>query len=315
MSGPANEPDTQVVKTAPREKWSQLGHVIGYSLVLLSSVFIFSLVRRYWPQIAAHDWSSVNGGTLLSAGFFYSVSLLLTALVWPVVMRAIGKPLDTSAALRIGLATQIGKYVPGSVAHYFARAAIARRMAVSYGESGLSTTVEVTAAILAGAIVATFALKTVVAQPGLDWAVVGLILLAIVTLGVVSAHLIASHLSQRVQWHVWFTSTSLLILSFIAAGLSLHLLLAGVGGDAFKEPLAIVGIYALAWIVGFAVPGAPAGLGVREAILIVSLGNLVGAPMAIVATAAHRLLTIAIDCLAALTGLALLPRPVSEGQS
>jgi uncharacterized membrane protein YbhN (UPF0104 family) len=44
-------------------------------------------------------------------------------------------------------------------------------------------------------------------------------------------------------------------------------------GEANRPQLAIVPAYALAWLSGYAVPGASGGLGIREATLVLLLGD------------------------------------------
>ena len=52
-----------------------------------------------------------------------------------------------------------------------------------------------------------------------------------------------------------------------------------------------VGITALAWVAGYAVPGAPAGLGVREAVLLAGLSLMVGEAHAVVVVLLLRVVT------------------------
>ena len=52
----------------------------------------------------------------------------------------------------------------------------------------------------------------------------------------------------------------------------------------------VVGVYCLAYLVGFLVPFAPAGLGAREAVLVAGAGPLVGVDVAIFLAAVNRIL-------------------------
>jgi uncharacterized membrane protein YbhN (UPF0104 family) len=70
--------------------------------------------------------------------------------------------------------------------------------------------------------------------------------------------------------------------------------------------IAIVGGTALAWLAGFIVPGSPAGLGVRDAVLLFYLEPLVGNSAAAVVVTL-RVITIIVDLtLAAIFGLTFL---------
>jgi hypothetical protein len=57
----------------------------------------------------------------------------------------------------------------------------------------------------------------------------------------------------------------------------------------------IIGLYLLAWVVGFAAPGAPSGFGVREALMLVFLDGMVYTEILIAAMVLHRVITVGGD--------------------
>ena len=97
----------------------------------------------------------------------------------------------------------------------------------------------------------------------------------------------------------------------LAAGL-LWLLAAMLSGQpgATPGPLICLSALALAWAAGFVVPGSSAGLGVREAVLIVALQGALGAEASTVVALALRLVTTAGDGVFCALAL-LLPLPRS----
>ncbi len=70
----------------------------------------------------------------------------------------------------------------------------------------------------------------------------------------------------------------------------------------------LVASFALAWVVGFATPGAPAGLGVREGLLLLMLGPVYTPALAGILIIALRLATTLGDVINFVVGLILLPR-------
>jgi len=54
----------------------------------------------------------------------------------------------------------------------------------------------------------------------------------------------------------------------------------------------VIGLFALAWVIGFIMPGAPGGLGVREAIMITFLGDTLSQDIVLSATIIHRVVCI-----------------------
>jgi len=87
------------------------------------------------------------------------------------------------------------------------------------------------------------------------------------------------------------------------------MLVAGVVGLAILPAdtsfVAVGAIYLFGWLVGFVVPGAPGGIGVREAVFIILLAPLVGEANALTYSIAVRLVTIGGDILFYLAGLGL----------
>ena len=62
--------------------------------------------------------------------------------------------------------------------------------------------------------------------------------------------------------------------------------------------ITIVGLYILSWLLGFLTPGAPSGLGIREFILLMSLGGIIHEEILLSAIVIHRVLQIAGDIVA-----------------
>src|SRR3546814_5500746 len=69
-------------------------------------------------------------------------------------------------------------------------------------------------------------------------------------------------------------------LNFFLGATVLYLLMSAVAesydATLVSRLLGVLGVYAAAWLLGFLMPGAPAGLGVREVVLFMGLAPLVG---------------------------------------
>jgi glycosyltransferase 2 family protein len=278
-------------------------------LVAAALAYLGFAIDAHWRQLSSFDWSQVSLGMLAISSVAYGISLVTTALAWPAILRSLGEYLRMREALAIGLTAQIGKYVPGNVAHYMSRAALARRAHVTFRQSGASTILEFTSAVLAALIVAAVALSLSTTGIRVTWEKLAMTGAAASAL-VVATSLAVNWLSQaRLPLSAWIRPVLWLIASFILAGFSIHIILVKLGAAHEISPLVSIGLYAIAWTAGFVIPGAPAGLGVREAVLVGSLAGLVGAPSALVAAALHRLLTAGTDGIVSLVGIALLTLP------
>ena len=62
--------------------------------------------------------------------------------------------------------------------------------------------------------------------------------------------------------------------------------------------ITVVGLYILSWLLGFLTPGAPSGLGIREFVLLMSLGGIINEEILLSAIVIHRVLQIAGDIVA-----------------
>jgi len=67
----------------------------------------------------------------------------------------------------------------------------------------------------------------------------------------------------------------------------------------------LLGAFVVAWLVGYTVPGAPGGLGLRQAVLGLLLTPSVGEPAALIWAAGFRLVSVLGDVLSYLIGVAL----------
>jgi uncharacterized membrane protein YbhN (UPF0104 family) len=67
----------------------------------------------------------------------------------------------------------------------------------------------------------------------------------------------------------------------------------------------VTAIFAAAWLVGFVTPGAPAGIGVREAALVALLSPITGNEIGLAAAALSRIMSVVGDAVVTLIGAAL----------
>ena len=66
----------------------------------------------------------------------------------------------------------------------------------------------------------------------------------------------------------------------------------------FSLGFAIIGLYLLSWLAGFLTPGAPSGIGVREVVMLMFLGDFVDPSVLMAAMVMHRILTVMGDVFA-----------------
>jgi hypothetical protein len=298
-------------------QWQRLVHLAGVAIAVAALAFVVAALVRQWSALGGH-WPVAADPTWLFASFAAWLGCLLPmSMAWPLVLNGLSRPLALAHAIPIGLAAQLGKYLPGNVAHYLGRAVIGKRHGVALADSGVATVIELAAAALAAAVTVALVLLADPAAVAMLPAAVAtagrggvLVAIGIGALGLGGLVVVARHAALGIVGVARLITPPVLVLlaAFALAGMSFHAVARALDAGNMGIMLA-AGIFALAWLAGFLVPGAPAGIGVREAVLLVLLGRAgVAAPDALVLVLVHRLIATAADALAALAAGAWLAR-------
>lgn len=234
-----------------------------------------------------------------SAGLLLAAKLLLAENARIAAVRA-GLELDFPAAARLYNLSQLGKYLPGSIWQFVGRAAAYRDRGGDYGQIRDGLLIE-TLWVIAGAATVALAFSgpeilAVASQsltPLARWWLSGLAAacaLGLFILSIARRNLVASWLRLAlpppglllVQAGVWLLlGLSFWVLAW-ACGMGLGVLPA-------------IGLFAGAYAIGFLVPFAPAGLGVREGILVLGLLPWAGPGEALAVTVMARLLYLVVE--------------------
>jgi uncharacterized membrane protein YbhN (UPF0104 family) len=267
---------------------------VGTALFIASLVYLALGVDRHWTAI--RDVAIVRPGWLIASIAIYAVSHFTTGVAWPLILRAIGEPISIRDGLKIGFVAQVGKYLPGNIAHYFGRAALAKARGTKVRSSGISTAIELVCAMIGAGMIASMALMDRALPFGLPHPGFAVIV-AIVLCGCAAASLV---LPPKRLFLVACASGSIAV-SLALSGLSAFALLSSIGAPAVPLAL-VVGSFALAWIAGFIIPGAPAGFGIRETVFIALVGPAVGAGAALTCAILHRVVTACVDLAVAMWG-------------
>ncbi len=240
--------------------------------------------------------------------------------------RASAPTVSSSPALRAVLVVcalgQAAKYVPGNVGQYLGRAVLARRYGVSLRDSAFTLLLETAGLILAAAACGALASGTSVA-PGGRIALLAAAAVAAPCLFLIGVRWLAPWLRAKLPaaWREKLGSgplpipsaatliacLALYVLSFCSGGGAVHLLARGLFAVPPGAWTLAVPAFALSWVAGFVTPGAPGGLGVREALLVAGTAPFYGPGPALSVALALRVVTVLGDGLAFLLGLAFKP--------
>lgn len=311
-------PSSSSTAPGPKPGLPRVARLLGLAIVCLSVIF---LGRSLWAsglRLAAADIRAASAPWLVLGALLFAGNHLTNSGAWVVILRQLGERLDARLLVGIGLTSQIGKYAPGNIAHQIGRATLAKARCVAVKTVAWSALFEAAGAALACAMIAGM---VAVAAPR---SFAGMLHLAdvrgmplfgaLVVVGAVAVALIGPLIARRLLPAAPRVTTGAVvavigcyIAGYALAGGSFYAVASALGVRDLSL-LPAIGVYAAAWFVGFVTPGAPAGLGVREAILVALLSSSADPALAVTVALCHRVLTAIVDGFAFLAGAAVLSR-------
>lgn len=290
----------------------KLLRLLGRAIVVLS--FIFLIRRLYIYRSSLADvWSTqvilcMIGASVLAAGLVAANACIY----WLLLRHITGKDIPASTVLPIYGKTELYKYLPGNVMHLIGKNQIALVSDAGHAEVALCTIMEVAlvciGAVLAG-LLCSFSYVTTWMGEHHAWRYAGLIVLGLAAAAAVLYFIFRKKLTKhRGRIRELFSRKNLLFTvvvivydmgNKIASGLLFFWLLRSMGVEIpAGYMITVAGIYAFAWLVGFITPGAPGGLGVREAMISLLLQEMAAPGVLTAAALINRIITIFADVIA-----------------
>ncbi len=281
------------------------------ALMVLIVLAIVLTVASRWAEVSA-DLARVSAGTLALSTVLGMLSLVFTLVGWRALLADLGSPLHLAPASGVLFIGQLGKYLPGTVWSVVAQAEVASRLGVPRRTSAVAGLLSVAMSALAGLAVG------VVALPGLLAAGGGpayLLLLVLLAAGAAVLHprvlnallgralrlVRREPLERPLSGGAIATTTVAYLLAWLSLGLHFLVLVRALGGDSGAVVPSVFG-YALAAAVGMIVVIAPAGVGVREGVLVYLLADHLPQSAPLVAAILSRFVLLACDLVAAALG-------------
>lgn len=270
-------------------------HWIGSALALVGVAFVALRLSEYAAKIDCGRLSFTNWLFVFGLGIVYGLGGSLLALAWRNLLRQFGTTVSPATAVRIYGISQLAKYVPGNLAH------IAGRQALGIAEGLVGWTLAKSAVWELGTIAAAavpFGLLTLpLIAPTVSVALGVGGFLALVSLTIILAYrLIGPSIARAFAYYTGFLAISGVL--FVA----LVTLVSDEYDGTHLAWLPLCGSYVVAWLCGFATPGAPAGIGVRELMLLFLLNGLMSDADLTLTVLLARIVTAAGDLLFFLIG-------------
>ena len=272
--------------------------VLGVSIALAQN---WSAVATHVTQVSARTWALA-----ILAGF---ASPLLTVLGWRALLAYLGSPLHLAPASGIFLVGQLGKYLPGSVWSVLAQAEMASRLDIPRRRTSVAALVAMALALITGVLVGLPAVPLLLRRGEHGSVIIAgvaavMLLLALWPPLLNRAIARGLRLLRREPLERAFSGRALLaagawtLLAWLATGAIAWAFaadLAPEGTPAADLAMLCLSGFALAAAVGMASVLLPAGVGVREGVLLLLLLTAITAPAATAVVILTRFVTVVAD--------------------
>jgi uncharacterized membrane protein YbhN (UPF0104 family) len=277
----------------------RLRKVLQYLILAVIAFFLGRALYGNWEEVRTYQWSFDYPLLALSLGIMLA-SLSLYAWQWKFSLQKLRAAIGFLKVLRIYFVANLGRYIPGKVWQFMGWFYLLEQEGVSPVQTLTSMAVNqvlqnMTGLALAFVVLAGF--RTVELSerllPFLVLIPLGLIVVqpSVLEMLLNGALRLFKRGPVTIELSLWdlarFTAVHLLI--WLGYGLAFYLFTRALYPVPLERLLALVAIFAGAWVLGFLSFLAPGGLGVREGILVYLLGFYLPSHVAIVVSLLSRL--------------------------
>ncbi|MBW4641815.1 MAG: flippase-like domain-containing protein [Goleter apudmare HA4340-LM2] len=279
--------------------------------------FLVKALKDHWLEVMSIQIDAMGWAILAIATGITLLAHIWAGWIWTWILQELNQPIEPLQFIQVYLKTNIAKYLPGNVWHYYGRIVAAKNANVASNVATLSVLLEpLLMAAAALIIIILFGSQFASNNTNIVLLICQFLILAVVLCGVHPRFLNpvlrclhnwkAKKSNQNVKPTISLTIEryplrpllgELGFLGLRSIGFILTLF-ALVPLQLGQIPL-LLGAFSFAWLLGLVVPGAPGGLGVFEATAIALLQHRLPVAVVISAIALYRLISIVAETVAA----------------
>lgn len=225
-----------------------------------------------------------------------------------------GERIPYRKALSVYTKSNFLKYVPGNVFQYIGRNQLAADMGISHGDVACATVIDIVFSMAApfviGLVLVGGGAVKILEAYGKSFAAVALAGCVLVTAVIIVLIKFRSRFSKVLEKYrkvfvkenikrILLTFVYYLVQNAVTVVMCVTALrhIIGMNQD-FSDILMFSGVYLFSWIIGFITPGAPGGIGVREAVMMLMCGEFTGSDEIVLFAVVMRVVSVAADALA-----------------
>ncbi|MCL5272046.1 MAG: lysylphosphatidylglycerol synthase domain-containing protein [Gammaproteobacteria bacterium] len=271
--------------------------------------FLTKAGKDNWQEVAAIRIEATGWATLAIALGVTLVAHIWSGWVWTWMLDELNQTVLTAQFVQVYLKTNIAKYLPGNVWHYYGRIAAAKTAGITASVATLSVLLEPLLMAAAALLVVLVSIQSIAVHSQSHIQGLLVLILAAVLLAVHPRFLnlairflrrfklksANSNATDSSAFHVKRYPWRPLLgeLGFIGLrGTGFLLTLLALDSVAINQIPLLMGAFSLAWLLGLVIPGAPGGLGVFEVTAITLLQHSFSPGLVISAIALYRLVSI-----------------------
>lgn len=310
-SDPLTPPQQPTKISKIKALFSRLKPYVRWMILGGTLFFVAANFKHHWQEVSEIQLENIGWGWLFLAFFITLSAHLWSAWVWLWTLQEFKEWVNRRWGLHVYLTTNIAKYIPGNVWHFYGRIVALKQKRVPLESATLSVLLE--PLLMASAALA----LALITYPREYWLIQLVCLLAVLigvhpkilnpilqflgTMKLKAKHsdepLVLWYRLRRYPMRPFLGECGFIVLR--GAGFILTLL-ALMPMNLEQLPM-LFSAYSLAWLFGLIIPGSPGGLGVFEATALTLLNSHLAPGVLLSAIAFYRLISI----LAEVVGAAL----------
>lgn len=263
--------------------------------------FVLSTLHQNWQEVTTLELNQTGWILLFLAFGVILFALIWSGWVWSWIFLDFNQLVGGTWSVPVYVKTNLAKYIPGNVWHFYGRIAAAKAVGIPFGTSMLSVLFEPMLMASAALLVAScihaskiglWYLISIGILVGLHPKIVNQVLFYLKRIKARKSP-IQGNFNDFIRLHRYPWRPLLGEIGFIILrGIGFYLIFAALYSVDVDQIPVLIASFSLAWLVGFIVPGAPGGIGVFEALSIWLLKPVFPIGAILGAIALHRFISI-----------------------
>jgi glycosyltransferase 2 family protein len=284
-------------------------------LKVLTKIFSFSVqflsLYYLWSSMQKYDDSFLNNIYGYSSDWYifiilillYAITLALPALGWAKILNYYSEnKVKHSEILWLYCRTAIAKYIPGNVFHYLSRQIHGSAFGLKQKVMGAASLLEISFVVSAGVLISLIFYpfvelpKNLTNMPDIFIVIVSLGVFVLPWLFLIGTNkfisLNGNKKSLKSFYNIGLFSSYFYYIFFLIFSSILFASVLFISGLSFLNSIYGIFIYGFVYVLSYVTPGAPGGIGVREALLVLFIGGMMAPGEAVSAVIIFRIITI-----------------------